>query len=230
MQCVANYEVKSEISVVSDNAWLTIKHPQDLFRARICNIVRKDFSSPFLLSLQIIFDAPSLADAQPLADDRFVECLNMLAFATGGGFKRHRTRQIVDRTQKSDLRDCLIWADSVGHEDPQPFLDEKITASIERLLQYDVPPAVRRALRWYRLGIDASVPEEQFQYFWFAIEILAEHQKTSGKVADKCSICGSPLYCETCKEHTTHKPYAKQAIRALIQAADKDCDEKHSRH
>jgi len=101
----------------------------------------------------------------------------MFAFAAGAGVRWHRTKQIVDCTPTSGMRDCLIWADSVGHEDPTPFLDKDIMASIERLLQFDPPPAVRRALRWYRIGIHDSVPEDQFQYFWFALEILAEYQK-----------------------------------------------------
>ena len=44
MRCVANYEVKAEVSVFEDDRWMAIKHPNGLFRARIRNIVRKDFS------------------------------------------------------------------------------------------------------------------------------------------------------------------------------------------
>jgi len=225
MRCIANYEIESEISVVSDDVRLKLQHPNGQFQARIKNIVRDDYSTPFLLSLQITFEAPSLKEAQDIAQDKLVECLNMLSFATGASVRRHRTKQIVDCTPASGMRDSLVWADSVGHEDPNPFLDEDIIVSIERLLQFDPPPAVRRALRWYRIGIHASVPEDQFQYFWFALEILAEYQKAPEKVTDRCPDCKSPLYCETCKTHPTHRPYAKQAIRALIQAVEKACDE-----
>jgi hypothetical protein len=225
MRCIANYEIESEISVVSDDIRLKLQHPKEKFQARIKNIVRKDYSTPFLLSLQIIFEAPSLEEARDVAQDKLVECLNMLAFATSAGVRRHRIRQIVDCTPASGMRECLVWADSVGHEDPTPFLDENIMASIERLLQFDPPPAVRRALRWYRIGIDESVPEDQFQYFWFALEILAEHQKAPEKVTDRCPRCKSPLYCENCKKHPTHRPYARQAIRALVQAVEETHDE-----
>lgn len=225
MRCIANYEIESEISVVSDDVRLKLQDPKGQFQAHIKNIVRDDYSTPFLLSLQIIFEAPSIKEAQDIAQDKLDECLNMLAFATGASVRRHRIKQIVDCAPTSGMRECLVWADSVGHEDPDPFLDENIIVSIERLLQFDPPPAVRRALRWYRIGIHASVPEDQFQYFWFALEILAEYHKTSEKVADRCPSCKSPLYCETCKTHPTHRPYAKQAIRALIQAVEKPCDE-----
>lgn len=225
MRCIAKFEIESEMSVVSDDLRLKLQHPKGNFQTRIRNIVRDDYSTPFLLSLQIIFEAPNLNEARDIAEEKLTECLNMLAFVTGAGIRRHRTRQIVDCTPLTGMRDCLVWADSVGHEDPQPFIDENIIASMERLLQFDSPPAVRRALRWYRIGIHDSIPEDQFQYFWFALEILAEHQKSTEKVADKCPQCKSPLYCENCKTHPIHRPYPKQAIRALIQAVDKACKE-----
>jgi hypothetical protein len=225
MRCIVNYEIESDVSVVSDDVRLKLQHPNGQFQARIKNIVRDDYSTPFLLSLQIIFEAPSLKEAQEIGRVKLAECLNMLALTTGASVVWHRTKQIIDCTPASGMRDCLIWADSVGHEDPIPSLDKSIIVSMERLLQFEPPPAVRRALRWYRIGIQSSEPEDQFQFFWFALEILAEYQKAPEKVTDKCPDCKSPLYCETCKTHPTHRPYAKQAIRALIRAVDKTCDE-----
>src|SRR6267142_2520178 len=187
MRCLANYEIESDMSVRSDDVRLKFQNPKWQFQAFIKNIARADYSTPFLLSVQIAFDAPNLQEAQDVGRDRLADCLNMLVFATGASVRLHRTRQIVDCTPTDGgTKDCHIWADSVGHEDPQPFLDESIAASIEHLLQFDAPPAVRRALRWYRIGAHSSVPEDQFQYFWFALEILAEHQKSSEKVNDKC--------------------------------------------
>lgn len=225
MRCLANYEIESDMSVMSDEIRLKLRHPKDQFQAHIKNIVRPDYSKPFLLSLQITFDAPSLDEAPELGQEKLVECLNMLAFTTGASVRLHRTRQIVDCTPTNGVRDCLVWADSFGHEDPQPFLNDRIVTSIERLLQFDPLPAVRRAMRWYRIGIHASLPEDQFQYFWFALEIIAEHQKSPEKVNDKCPVCKSDLYCETCKAHPVHKPYSKQAIRDLIELVDAACDE-----
>ena len=69
------------------------------------------------------------------------------------------------------------------------------------------------------------MPDDQFVNFWFALEIVAEFQKSTDKVPDKCPKCQSPLYCKSCKTHPVHRPYARQAIRALLKAADKECDE-----
>jgi Methylamine utilization protein MauJ len=226
MDCVANYEIKTECSVVQDDLILRIEHPKDLYRARIQNIIRQDYTTPFLLSLHLYFDAPTLDDAEEIAEDYLSDCLNMLAFTTGARFQRYRIRHIVDATPGiTGMRSVLMWSNSVEHEDPQPFLRDDTMGTIQRLLEFDVPPAIKRAMRWYRFGINTAVPDDQFTYFWFAIEIIAEFQKSSEKVPDTCPRCQSPLYCESCKTNPTHRPYPKQAIRTLLKTVDKECDD-----
>lgn len=225
MECAANYEIKTECSIVADDFVLRIRHPIGFYRARIQNMPRKVYTTPFLLSLHLYFDAPTLEDALDIADGFLADCLNMLAFITGSRFRRHRIRQIVDATPKTGMRSLLMWSDSIEYEDPQPFLSEDTARTIERLSEFDIPPAIRRAMRWYRLGINATVPDDQFMYFWFALEIVAEFQKSTEKVPNRCPQCQSPLYCESCKTHPVHRPYAKQAIYALLKSVDKKCDD-----
>lgn len=226
MHCVANYEIKSDCSVVTNDLVLKVNHPKNLYRAHIKNIERTAFSTPFLLSLHLYFDTPTLNEAQDIADDLLSDCMNMLAFTTGASFKRHRIRQIVDATPGiTGMRSLMMWSDSIEYEDPQPLLNTDTEKAIERLLEFDIPPAIRRAMRWYRLGINSTVPDDQFMNFWFALEIVAEYKKSTEKVSDKCPKCRSPLYCETCKTHPVHRPYAKQAIRDLLKAVDKNCDD-----
>ena len=226
MQCVANYELKAEASVFEDGCWLEIKHPKGLFRARLRNIVRNDFSTPFLLTLHIYFEAAGLDVAHDVAEERLVDCLNMLVLVTGCRFSSHRIRQIVDATPSvGAIRSLHMWSDSIGHEDPTPVLDDELTETASHLLSYDVPLPLRRAMSWYRHGVNSTVPDDQFQYFWFALEIVAVYKEATEKVNDKCPVCRSPLYCETCNDHPKHWPYEKQKIRALMQAVDKECDE-----
>ena len=225
MECVADYEIKTECSVVADDLVLRIKHPRGLYRARIQNISRSAYTTPFLLSLHLYFDAPSLSEAQDIAEGFLAECLSMLVFTTGSGFERYRIRRIVDATPSGGMRSLLKWSKSIEYEDPQPFLREDKMRAIERLLEFDIPPALRRALRWYRLGVNETAPDDQFMNFWFALEIVAELQKSIEKIADRCSQCQSPLYCMSCKTHPVHRPYPKQAIRALLKSVDKECDD-----
>lgn len=226
MECVANFEVKTEGSVAEDGRVLKIQHPLGLFRARIENIPRSVYTTPFLLSLHLYFSAPSLHGAQELAEGHLVECLNMLVLTTGLRFQKHRIRQIVDTTQEANgMRTLLMWSDSIEYEDPEPFLDERVIHSIERLLEYEAPAPIRRAMRWYRLGVAETVPDDQFMNFWFALEIVAEYQKSPQKVPSNCPRCRTPLYCATCETHPTHRPFAKQAIRDLLRSVDGACDD-----
>lgn len=227
MRYVANFEIASDISVVADGKVLNIRDPRNVFKALIRNIPRSEFTTPFLLSVHLYFEAESLEEATDVAEDHLVTCLNLLAFATGAAFRKHRIRQIVDAEPalKGAMRDVRMWGDRIEYDDPQPFLDDEQAKTIERLLTFDIPPAIRRALRWYRLGIDASVLDDQFTYFWFALEIVAEFQKPTAKVHDRCPQCQSALYCEKCETRPQHKPYAKQAIRALLMDPDDGCDD-----
>lgn len=226
MEYAANFEIKAECSVISDDKVLRIQHPKGIYRARIKNIKRSEYSVPFLLSLHLYFDAPSLNEAKEIADDLLADCLNILAFATGARFERHRVRQIVEVTaENTEMKSVLMWGNSIEYMDPQPLLDEESARSVEKLLEFDMPPSIRRALRWYRIGINETSPDDQFMCFWFAVEILGEYQKSSEKVTDKCPRCRSALYCESCKTHPVHKPYAKQAIRSVLKTADESCDD-----
>lgn len=227
MECVANYEIKTECSAVADDLVLKIKHPKGLYRARIQNIPRGVYTTPFLMSLHLYFDAPALDGALVIADDFLVDCLNMLAFTTGCAFRRHRIRQIVESTRPelSQMRSVLMWGDSIEYEDPQPFLCEDTARAIERLLEFDIPAVICRAMRWYRLGINATTPDDQFMNFWFALELVAGFQRSSEKVPDRCPRCQSPLYCASCKTNPVHRPYPKQAIHALLKSIDKGCDD-----
>lgn len=160
-----------------------------------------------------------------LADEKVAD--GMLAFTTGASFQKHRIRQIVDATpsKKSGMRPLLMWSEQIEYDDPKPLLQKHDMQAIERLLEFEMPAPIRRAMRWYRVGINETVPDDQFVSFWLAMEIVAEFQKSSEKVPDKCPQCQSPLYCETCKTRPVHKPFARQAIWDLIKVADEGCDD-----
>jgi hypothetical protein len=225
MRLVANFEIKAHCSVVSDDLRLEIRHPQGLYRALIKNIPRTDYSTLFVLSLHLYFDAPNFDEAQEIAEERLADCLNMFTLTVGTPFSRHRIRQIVDCTPESGMRDVRFWGDAIDKHDPQPFLDEHFTNTIERLSEHQISPHLRRAMRWYRLGVNATVPDDQFQCFWFALEIMAESQKGKEKVPSNCPHCTSPLFCESCNTHPVHKRYQKQAIQALLAVVDRECDD-----
>ena len=75
---------------------------------------------------------------------------------------------------------------------------------------------MRTPLRWFAAGVRAKLAEDQFQYFWFVLELIAELTKDTARVTDKCSRCRADLFCRTCNAVSDHRPFQKQAIEALL--------------
>ncbi|RKT34134.1 hypothetical protein BXY70_0140 [Roseovarius halotolerans] len=227
MKCASSFEVLSGCSVCDDDKFLEINHPRGLYRARIKNIPRREYTKPFLLEVHLYFSAPNLDEARDIAEGHLADVLNFLSVSAGAPYKKSRIRQIIDAGEIEDpsSRTILCWGDRPEYDDPQPFLDDLVVNSMETLMQFDHPPAVSRAMRWFRTGLNAEFRDDQFTYFWLAIEILATHAKTSSKVPDKCPHCRGSLYCPECEKTPLHKPYEKQAIRDLLLKFQDICDE-----
>ena len=103
-----------------------------------------------------------------------------------------------------------------GHELPYPVLTSAIFKSVEVFAEAKISDRMRRVLRWFARGVRSPYPDDQFQYFWFVVELLAQLDKVPEQVNDLCSKCRHPLYCEKCGMHPTHRPYPKQAILGLF--------------
>src|SRR4051812_47937938 len=109
MLVVANFEVRTDCSVVNDELVFRIAHPSGLYRARIQNIRRADFSEPFLLAVHVYFDVESLDVAREVANDHLADLLNNLTLVTSSEFHRHRIRSIVEATPGLGMRSVLMW-------------------------------------------------------------------------------------------------------------------------
>lgn len=218
MEFVANYEVLSDISIFKDDHWFNLKSLN--YNARIRNIPRENYSSPFLLALEIKFNADDLDASVEKADEMMVSCLDILAFTTGARILKHGIKQIVSVDQVKGMNDCLFWTDDINHKDPMPIINSQLISTFNTLLSSSIPPPVRKALHWFRMGIYSKTPDDQFQYFWFALEIIATSEKAKDKVNDLCPQCRGNLFCQHCNKHPTHKPYPKDKIFSLIKLAN----------
>ena len=59
--------------------------------------------------------------------------------------------------------------------------------------------------------------EEQFSYFWFALEVAAKTMKGKEKIASKCPKCQGKLFCEICKDYPLHRRYSGEAIQQVVE-------------
>ncbi|MCK1407878.1 methylamine utilization protein MauJ [Bradyrhizobium sp. 76] len=106
--------------------------------------------------------------------------------------------------------------DHEGYRDQPEAITAELLESVKELQRSPSSVAVDRALRWYSAGVGSALMEDQFQYFWFVLELIAETTTDKRVVADKCQKCRSDLICPSCDEVSTHRPFQKQRIEALL--------------
>jgi hypothetical protein len=167
------------------------------------------------LAAQIVVLADDINAAEKLALTKIREVLHLLSFTTGSGFQISRKRFVMDWSPGVEIREQFAY----GHDDQTdrwPDLKEKYFLTVQEIDQTPHVNKLRTALRWYAAATRSMVPEDQFQYFWFVLELLAEFTKGRELVADKCQVCHGDLYCPKCAAVSQHRPFPKQAIEDLL--------------
>ena len=223
---IADYEVVSHLSLAEGESKLTYNNPIDSYEVHIKNLYIKPPVEKPLISVQVILETDVIDNVADLSRKYLKLFLNILTLVTNSKFTIHRLLRVIDWSPGLEMRNCHQFFSSPDFNIPLPLLNNKILDSVYTLMKSDITNDLRRALRWFSRGVGANYIDEQFQYFWFALETIAEKDKDKTKVPDQCPKCQSPLYCETCKETPMHRPYPKQAIEQLIKKVVKGNPEK----
>lgn len=169
-----------------------------------------------VLSARLEFEAPSLDEAREISEGYLAQALNAACYVTGHSFAYNSLKQIVDWTSGLTMRDIRLFHEVPMRETADAGLSEEFARSIEHHIFTQTGQRQQTALRWFRLGLQASSTEDQFTYFWFALEIAAESLKDTEKVPSSCPHCRGPLYCKSCDKTPVHRKYAGEAIRGLV--------------
>jgi len=170
-----------------------------------------------LLSLQIIVDSNDFDNAREIGQQKLKDYLYYLTFVTNMSFRIHKLLRIIDWTPGLTKRDYHQYENFPDSGIPFPILNEEHIRSIELLNKVKLDDAFKRVLKWFSNGVSAEYMDDQFQFFWFSIELLSQLLKNPCNVNDLCPTCKNPLYCENCSMYPTHRPYPKQAINQLIE-------------
>lgn len=219
---LANCEVEAHLFLAPGLPVLRHDHPAGTYSIFLRDLQVKRGNDTPLLSALIVFDAPSLQDAKEIGENHLRDFLDYLTAVTNLTFKFHRTLQIFNWEPGNGERECIYFVGSKYHDVPIPGLHQALLDTIATLQTHAVPPRLRRALKWFRNGVVAAAPDDQFFYFWLVIEILAQLTKDPAPIADRCPVCGGPLHCKTCDRTPIHRPYPKQAIEQLFAKHVKD--------
>jgi len=211
-----DYEVEAHGCLPDKLNQVVSNHPCGHYQVFIANLSTEPGVDRPLLAVQIIINAPDIATAKDVGKQALSRHIDMLTFATNLKFEIRKLVRIIDWTPGLRERRCMQYQPFPGHELPIPVLSSEVCKSVEVLEEAEISDRMRRVLRWFARGVRSPYPDDQFQYFWFVVELLAQMEKSTDKVNDLCSKCRSPLHCETCDEYPTHRPYPKQAILGLF--------------
>lgn len=216
---LCDYVVESHACLAKDHKKLKYLHPSGLYELHMSNLdVTPGIERP-TLSIQVILNSKSIEEAEETSIKYLRTFLDVLSFITSLKFTIIKLVRIVDWTPGLSKREFLQIEG--GLQDPNipfPVLDERIIDSLQKIMtiDFDTIKPLKRAFHLFSLGIEAEFPDEQFQYFWFAIEILSQINKETKKIPDQCPHCREPLYCNKCEKIPLHRPYPKNAIELLI--------------
>lgn len=168
------------------------------------------------LSAFVVLEANSMEEGVDEALPALSEFVHALKLTTSLDLQIHRRVRAVDWTIGVENRTLWEYKSFVGDDRPYKLLTPGLVQTAELLTSEFLPPILRRAIRWFSLAVSARYMDEQFQCFWFSLELLAQHVKPTGKVPDACAMCRQPLYCANCRDHPRHRPYPKQSIQYIF--------------
>jgi hypothetical protein len=106
---------------------------------------------------------------------------------------------------------------ATADEPPFAAIEPHLLKTIALLQKTDIDTRLRRALKWFSNGIAAFYQDDQFAFFWFVVELVAQIAKDVAPVPDRCPKCREPMYCPSCNASHLHRPYPKHAVEALFE-------------
>lgn len=218
MRCLVDFTIDSDLCLHKGVPPVTFRAPDGTYTIEISNVASEFALPQEVLSAQMIFEVDELdATTRDTARGMIADALSLLAFTTSRKFSLQRLIRLIDWTPGVIERKVIVCTEVPEWDLAEPLLDQSFLETAHRLMAMRAGDAQRAALRWFRLGIQANSLEDQFSYFWFALEIVAEALKGTEKVPSTCPTCSQPLYCEKCKEHPTHRRFRGQAIDQIIE-------------
>ena len=165
--------------------------------------------------MQTIVDAPDLDQAEELAEKELRKFLRLLSFITNHPYRLSRKIRLIDWPPGLSTREQNVYAEEPP-QDPEKALSSGLLDTARLMHSSGTSEPLDRALRWYSAAVASQMMEDQFLFFWFVPELIAVATRSTERVPDKCQQCCNDLYCTTCGQVPTHRPFPKKAIEDLL--------------
>lgn len=146
---------------------------------------------------------------------RLASQLDLLSFVTQSRFKISNAIRLIEWEPYQSPRNMHVLQSQDARYPPEPQPLQLFISSAAKIDGTNLHPFVRKAMKYFRLGLLEEQLEDQFMRFWFALEIVAENSKDDEKSPVTCQKCGVPLKCE-CGHEQSRRPMATDAIRNLM--------------
>jgi hypothetical protein len=210
-----HFEVDAALGLAPEIPSLVATDHESGVEIRITNVKAPDGGLPSRINVQLFVSAESTHDARDRARALLFQYLDAASYTTSSSLAFARLVKVVDWTPSTEMRDFMLYAEHP--KTPLEYgLDDALLGTSLAVAQRARGSSVERVLHWYRRGIIDRLAEDQFQYFWLAIETLASATKPSGRVPSYCQTCNEPLFCPKCNEVTTHRMFEIQAIENVL--------------
>jgi hypothetical protein len=214
-----DFRVKSDVVLAKDQKTIIFAAPDNTHEIHLFTRrgEGKHAVDELYLSAHVILEGENAFASADRAETYLRQFLEILAIATSGSYRLEQRILVADWT--AGLTNRRFWHFKKFPDPRVPIyaLRQDIIESIKTLTASPIPTAVRLAMQWWARGVSAGMPHEQFQFFWYALEIIADYSKPSIRVPSKCASCSGDLFCRTCNVIPLHRPYPKQAIKMLIE-------------
>ena len=209
---LAEFAVETLLAIPEGCPRLEFLHPSKELKAFLEPPYEE--TSDYNMILRVVYRAKDVDVAVASAAEIVSELINLISFATQLPFRIKRKRFLIDWSTGQESREARLYfyepkRQVVGD------IERSFLSTIEALIDGGFSRSTNRAVHWYAAGVRANLMEDQFQYFWFAIELIAASEQAK-RVSDKCAICQTELFCSNCNGPSQHKPYQSQKIRALL--------------
>ena len=160
----------------------------------------KHAADELYLSAHVVLEDEEVRHAADEAEVRLRQFLDVLAIVSNSYYSIEELVMAVDWTPGLKERRLQVYNVFPNPHVPMYALTQAQMDAVKKLMANTIPRAMRLAMRWWARGVSAESPSEQFQFFWYALEILAEYIKPTIKVPSKCPKCNGDLFCPVCKE------------------------------
>ena len=223
-----DHEIKSDIVLVQDQNQVVFVAPNKSHEIYLKTRrgSGQHAADELFLSSHLILEDNDPRAAAARADDYLDQFLETLSVISSAFYRIKRRVMVADWTSGLTRRRVIIYKEFPNPHVPLYGLSQDLIDSVAKLSVNPIPLNVRLAMARWSQGVAATSSPEQFQYFWYALEILAEHLKPAIRVPSKCPHCTGDLYCQSCEKVPLHRPYPKQALQMLVQ---KHVGEDHAR-